>query len=62
MFSFDGSTITVNSTSGLARLKYGWGTGTVDPFYAALTAGTYYKIVNRNSGKAVDVNGGSTNN
>jgi len=24
MFSFDGSNITVNSTSGLARLKYGW--------------------------------------
>lgn len=62
MFSFDGSNVTVNSVSGLARIKYGWGTGTSDPFYATFAPGTYYKMINRNSGKSVDVNGGSTNN
>jgi endoglucanase len=62
MFSYNGSSLTVNNTAGLSRLKYAWGSGTVDPFYANLTPGSYYKIVNRNSGKGVDVNGGSTSN
>jgi len=62
MFSYDGSTVKVNNGAGLSRLKYGWGMETVDPFYATLTAGGFYKIINRNSNKSLDLEGGSTNN
>ena len=62
MFNYDGNSVTVNNTAGLDRLKYGWGSGTIAPFYATLTTGTYYKIINRNSGKSLDVNGGATSN
>ncbi len=62
MFSYNGSSVGINSASGLARLQYAWGTGTVNPFYKVLTTGAFYKIINKNSGKAVDVDGGSTSN
>lgn len=62
MFAYNGSTVTVNNESGLSRLQYAWGTGTANTFYAQLTAGTFYKVINRNSDKALDVNGGSTDN
>ncbi|KOS07523.1 Ricin B lectin [Flavobacterium akiainvivens] len=61
MFNLSNGAVTVNNTSGLERLKYGWGEGTDVHFYGAFT-GDFYKIVNRNSGKAVDVSGGSTDN
>lgn len=62
MFNYDGSSITVNNTAGLGRLKYGWGNGAAAPFYALLTPGSFYKIVNRNSTKSLDVNGSSSAN
>ena len=62
MFSFDGNNLVTNNPSGLTRLQYAWGTGTVDPLYATFVPGTFYKILNRNSNKALDVNGGSTSN
>lgn len=45
-------TLSNNSTSGVNRLKYAYG----------LTGGGYFKIVNRNSGLALDISGNSTAN
>ncbi len=55
---FDGNTMTTTNASGLGRIKYGWGVGTggTDAFYST----AYYRIINRNSGQVLDVNGGST--
>ncbi len=47
-------TLTVTNTSGLDRIRYGWGEG------SAFNPNVYYRIVNRNSGKGLDVNGSST--
>ena len=62
MFTFDGNNLQVNNSSGLKRMQYAWGSGTVDPLYATFVPGTYYKILNRNSSKTLDVSGGSTSN
>jgi hypothetical protein len=62
MFNLNGSNLQVNNQSGLVRLQYAWGSGTVDPLYAAFAPGSYYKLLNRNSSKALDVNGGSVSN
>ncbi|WP_184543245.1 RICIN domain-containing protein [Mucilaginibacter sp. FT3.2] len=57
-----GTSLTVSNTntSGLSRLKYGWGVGTggTDVFYT----GAYYRLLNLNSGQALDVNAASTAN
>ena len=62
MFNFNGTAITANNLTGIDRLKYAWGSGDITPFYAAFEQNTFYKIVNRNSSKAIDVNGGATQN
>ncbi|WP_345328668.1 RICIN domain-containing protein [Mucilaginibacter defluvii] len=49
-------TLTTTNASGLARIRYGWGEG------STFNSSAYYRINNRNSGKALDVNGGSTAN
>jgi endoglucanase len=61
-YSMFSTSLSTNNTTGLTRLKYAWGTGTITPPYASFTAGTYYKVLNRNSGKALEVNGQSTTN
>lgn len=50
-----GNNITLSTTnaSGVDRIRYGWG---------VFNPTTYYRIVNRNSGKVLDVNGASTAN
>ncbi|MDB5149665.1 MAG: hypothetical protein JWQ57_3685 [Mucilaginibacter sp.] len=57
-----GTSLTVSTTnaSGLSRIKYAWGVGAggTDTFYT----GAYYRLLNVNSGQALDVNGGSTAN
>jgi hypothetical protein len=62
MFTLSGTSLTVNNTSGLTRLKYAWGTGTITPPFGSFTAGAYYKIINKNSGKSLDVYNSSTAN
>lgn len=62
MFTLNGTSLTTNNNSGLTRLKYAWGTGSITPPYASFTAGAYYKVLNRNSSKALEVNGQSTAN
>jgi endoglucanase len=57
-----GTSLTVSNTNttGLSRLKYAWGVGTggTDVFYT----GAYYRLLNANSGQALDVNAASTAN
>jgi hypothetical protein len=62
MYTLSGTTMSTNNSSGLTRLKYAWGTGAITPPYASFTAGSYYKVLNRNSGKSLEVNGQSTTN
>ena len=47
-------TLSVTNASGKDRIRYGWGEG------SAFNPNVYYRIVNKNSGKALDVNGQST--
>jgi len=53
-------TVSNTNTSGLSRLQYGWGVGAggTDTFYPT----AYYRLLNLNSGLALDVNGASTAN
>lgn len=62
MWTLSGTSLVTNNNSGLTRLKYAWGTGTITPPYASFTAGSYYKVLNKNSGKSMEVNGQSTAN
>lgn len=62
MFTLNGTSLIPNNTTGLTRLQYAWGSGTITPVYGDFTAGAYYKIINKNSNKSLDVNGGSTAN
>lgn len=60
MFTLSGTSIATNNNAGLTRLKYAWGLDSVTIPYASFTAGSYYKIINKNSGKSLEVNGQST--
>ena len=55
-----GLTVSTTNASGLSRIKYGWGVGAggTDTFYPT----AYYRLLNINSGSALDVNGSSTAN
>ncbi|MEP6610785.1 MAG: ricin-type beta-trefoil lectin domain protein [Mucilaginibacter sp.] len=57
-----GTSLTVGTTNvtGVSRVKYAWGVGAggTDTFYPA----AYYRLLNANSGQALDVNGASTAN
>jgi hypothetical protein len=60
LLSLSGSTVTVNNSSGLSRLKFAWNSTSISQPYGSFTAGTWYKVLNRNSGDALDINGQST--
>lgn len=50
-------TLTTTNASGLERIRFGWGEGGSQG--GAFNPSAFYRIVNRNSIKVVDVNGGS---
>jgi endoglucanase len=56
LFTFNGSSMTLTNSSGLSRIKYGWN---ISDGNGSFNSSVYYRIINRNSGKAVDVNGAS---
>lgn len=58
--SGSGITVSTSNASGLSRIRYGWGLGAggTDTFYP----NAYYRLLNLNSGQALDVNGSSTAN
>jgi hypothetical protein len=59
LLQFDGSNMSITNSSGLGRVQFAWGTagaGGTDTFYPTAN----YRLINRNSGQLVDVNGGST--
>ena len=59
MFILSGSGIAASNTSGLSRLRYSWNNENITLPYAALTSGAYYKVINKNSSKSLDVNNSS---
>lgn len=60
LYTFNGSAMSLTNPSGLSRIQYGWGIGNggTDNFYS----NAYYRIINRNSEKLVDVNQASKAN
>ncbi|WP_197034556.1 RICIN domain-containing protein [Glycomyces sp. NRRL B-16210] len=63
MFALQGSgtnlSLSVRNDSGLERIRYGWGDGEDD---GSGNGGTFTEVVNRGSGKCLDVQDGSTAN
>jgi hypothetical protein len=59
--SGSGTNLTLQTTnaSGLDRIRFGWGQGST---VGGILPNVNYRIINRNSGQPVDVNGGSTAN
>jgi hypothetical protein len=55
-------TLSNNNTTGVDRLKYGYGLTSNSGGGGGGGGTTYYKIVNRNSGQVLDISGGSTSN
>jgi len=53
-------TLSLTNTSGAQRIRYGWGENVSGGGAGGFSASAYYRLVNRNSGKVADVNGGST--
>jgi len=62
MFVLSGSSIAASNISGLSRLRYAWNKEDIAAPYAALTSGAYYKVINKNSSKSLDVNNSSVDN
>lgn len=54
--------LTNNNSTGVDRLKYGYGLTSNSGGGGGSGGGTYYKIINRNSGLTLDISGGSTAN
>jgi endoglucanase len=53
-------TLTTTNSSGVQRIRFGWGESVSGG--GAFNPSAYYRIINRNSSRALDVNGGSTAN
>lgn len=62
LLTLSGSSLTTNNASGLTRLQYGWGTTSISFPAGSFNSSAWYRIVCRNSNKALDVNGSSTAN
>jgi hypothetical protein len=62
LLTLSGSTLTTNNASGLTRLQYGWGNTSISFPAGSFNSSAWYRIVCRNSNKALDVNGSSTAN
>ncbi|MBO9202424.1 MULTISPECIES: RICIN domain-containing protein [Niastella] len=60
LLTLSGSTVSVTNSSGLSRLQYAWNNVSINQPYGSFTAGSWYRITNRNSGSVVDINGQST--
>ena len=61
MFALSGSIIVPNNASGLSRLRYAWKAEEVAQPYASFVSTTDYKVLNKKSGKSLDVNNSSLN-
>ncbi|HUP12678.1 MAG TPA: RICIN domain-containing protein, partial [Niastella sp.] len=62
LLTLSGSTLTTNNASGLTRLQYGWGNTSISFPAGSFNSSAWYRIVCRNSNKALDVNASSTAN
>lgn len=55
LFTFNGSVMSLNNISALARIQYGWS-------MIPVTNGSTYKVTARHSGKVLDINAAATTN
>lgn len=55
-------TLTTTNSSGVQRIRFGWGENVSGAEGSGIVSGAYYRIINRNSSQVLDVNGGSTAN
>lgn len=59
MFILSGNGLTAGNASGLSRLQYAWHAKEIMQPSAAFTAGVWYKLINKNSSKTLDVENSS---
>jgi hypothetical protein len=62
LLTLNGTSLTTNNVSGLSRLQYAWGNTSVVFPNGSFNSSAWYRIVCRQSNKALDVNGSSTAN
>ncbi|WP_281765128.1 RICIN domain-containing protein [Neptunitalea lumnitzerae] len=62
MFTYTNNQLLNTNETGLDRLYVAWNMLAMPHYYPSFNANTHFKITNRNSGKVIDVNGGSTTN
>jgi len=60
LLTLSGTTVTLNNTSGLSRIQYAWNSTSISQPYGSFTSGAFYKILNRNSGDAMEIYNQST--
>lgn len=62
LLTLSGTTLTTNNASGLSRLRYAWGSESITQPAGSFNSAAWYRMVCRQSNKALDVNGSSTAN
>ncbi|GGB03603.1 RICIN domain-containing protein [Puia dinghuensis] len=60
LLTLSGTTVSLNNSSGLSRIQYAWGSTSISQPYGSFTSGAYYKILDRNSGDALEIYNQST--
>jgi hypothetical protein len=59
MFIISGSSIEPVNSTGLSRLKYAWNLSDLEQPISTFNSGVNYKVINKNSGKSLDVSNNS---
>lgn len=62
LLTLSGTSLTTNNASGLSRLQYAWGSASITQPMGSFNSSAWYRIVCRQSNKALDVNGSATTN
>jgi hypothetical protein len=62
LLTLSGTTLTTNNASGLSRLQYAWNSTSITIPMGSFNSTAWYRMVCRQSNKALDVNGSSTTN
>lgn len=62
LLTLSGTSLITNNASGLSRLQFAWGVGSITQPYGSFDPNANYKIICRNSNKALDVYNSSTAN
>lgn len=62
LLTLSGTSLSTNNASGLSRLQFAWGSTSITQPAGSFNSSAWYRIVCRQSNKALDVNGSSTAN